>query len=190
MFKKEYIDEDLLTAYDSLLKSHEFLNHFSERNLENFKNLNTDLILNILVDGHDPLESSIKSLVIYLIDNGIVDKQHDINKCLALKAPFTYCARISTSEVVINDVIIPKNSRVMCMLAVKTTEDNAMGVPFGAGKHRCIGEGITRHILGLIWDNVQKIVQNYHLTYHDLKENNFFGIYMITSAKLSCTSRG
>lgn len=38
-----------------------------------------------------------------------------------------------------------------------STEGNERGVSYGVGKHRCSGEGMTRHILGLVWKSVRKM---------------------------------
>lgn len=185
MFKKSYSDNDLLDAYYSITSTKKLFSEMLQMSIsesEELSDMEIALLLNIIVDGHDPLESSIKSFVMYLSEHMQVTKKEDINKCLSLYAPFTYCARISKEDVVYGNIKILTNERVMCILPRKDRGEES--IPFGHGKHRCPGALLVGQTLGFIWDEILTLKKDYLLKCIDIKENKLFGLYSIDNITL------
>lgn len=136
------------------------------------------LIINILIDGYDPLVASV-SYYFYLL---CVDKKSILelsteelfNEIIRLEPPFQYLARLATEDVYLGKYLIKKGERVVAFIGAVNRDPKIFDLPenilrrdkknsslsFGAGKHRCLGANLTKRIICHLINEINTRVGN------------------------------
>lgn len=105
----------------------------------------TALAVNLVIDGHEPLESAIATGILRLVCGDPVD----CDSVLSDAAPFQYCGRSATRELKLGDARVAAGDRVQLMIGVdRSAASSAVRRSvFGAGPHACPAAGLSRHIV-------------------------------------------
>ncbi|MCS4488926.1 HAD hydrolase family protein [Streptococcus sciuri] len=101
------------------------------------------LVINLLVDGQDLLESFLKTVVYLWASKGLSDYKNDISYIQKYFPPFTSLSRICLRDTTVGKCTIREGERVLCILS---SPEDASVMAFGVAGHRCLGEDIAMKI--------------------------------------------
>lgn len=138
------------------------------------------LMINILIDGQDPFESAMKS-VMYLWSQGMTTKfSSDLKNIFSVIAPFTYVSRIAIDDYKIGNFTIHKGDRVLCIISEQSNMQSAHhgSLAFGKGIHRCLGEPLVMKSIRLMYEVLNEF--NCKFIFNNYKTNNEFGYFTFT----------
>lgn len=131
----------------------------------------TGLIVNLLIDGEDPLESFMKSIGFLWASTGLTDYSTDMMKILSQWAPFTSISRVCLEDASILNENIKAGDRVLGILSMsfdKQVKDS---------KPMAFGEGIAMRISRLFYAYLSKLDTVY---LDSFKTNDSFGYFAFT----------
>lgn len=132
------------------------------------------LLINVIIDGFDPL-LSVLSYYFYMLSNNLVP--HNISNCdlfdeiVRIEPPFQYCARIAEEDMLIKNYKIYEKDRVTVFLSAVNRDPkifekgdeilhrdiNSKHLSFGVGKHRCLGANLSKKICVILMNEMDKI---------------------------------
>jgi len=213
LWKPQPTEQETLETIHSIQKTHDIISNIilEERHkkdrlihlmVENTKldEESMDLIINIAIDGHEPLVSSVKTYILVYLED-ILDRELNledislknlIEKSLRLEAPFPYCARNASEEIQIGNEVIGKGQRIIFFISAgnrdhkefsghQLKENPAKNLTFGVGSHYCLGAIITRRSieeLALALEEKMKYVKDVEIL--NLKWTDTFGFRTLT----------
>ena len=192
-------DRDALNTITSIEETKEFLtylyssNQVKEHGLlfqflkqKNLDNSFLSLMINIIIDGHDPLVSSLKSQMFYSIENNKIMSSFDT---LKIESPFPLTARIAIEDFKFNNFSIKKNDRVILFIS-SANRDKKIGnnttkhLSFGSGVHFCPGSSIVYTVLS----KVEKCINEFEIlssfTVNSFEWDDKFGFRTLNSLEL------
>lgn len=179
--RKEVINSLLITEniIDLCIKDCDLSTKSTLANLINQKVEVNDirpLLINILIDGYDPLISAV-SQFFYLISKEVtmpndIDQIELFNEIIRLEPAFQYCARIALENIHLNGYTINKGGRFMAFISSSNRDPenfidpNSINIrskknkhiSFGIGKHRCIGAILSQKIM----TNLIKLIKQHN----------------------------
>lgn len=96
-----------------------------------------DILLNMVIDGHQPFLSSVNALIYHKLNNR--DMTFKVKDVLREYPPFPYIRRVCVTETNYHGVIIKEDQHVLMMIQNINTDMNRYGLTFGHGIHYCLG---------------------------------------------------
>jgi cytochrome P450 len=128
------------------------------------------VVANILIDGHEPSSLSLSNGINAFIDNPdqlklLVDDPSlvsgAVDEVLRFDPPFSYSGRRTTSEVILGDIELMPDQRVLFLLGAANRDPNHFQDPnkfnilrnpnkhltFGYGTHYCLGSALAKSTL-------------------------------------------
>ncbi|TCJ94820.1 cytochrome P450 [Volucribacter psittacicida] len=133
------------------------------------------LLINILIDGYDPLISVINYYFYILAKKIHVPKDISnvglFDELVRLEPSFQYCARVAKQDVYINNYLIKKGERVTMFISsanrdpsvfmdhkqIKIRMKKDKHISFGAGKHRCLGANIAQKVVTMLISSMKEL---------------------------------
>ncbi|WP_437369180.1 cytochrome P450 [Bacillus inaquosorum] len=159
------------------------------------------LIINIVVDGHEPFLSAIKTFMYFFItyssDNPSLFDSLPIEtfakETLRLEAPFPYCARNAGEDIQIGGKTIKKGDRVIFFISAGNVDPHQYIDPpcvhqrshksspltFGAGSHYCAGAVITKKSLAVFAKSFLNAFKKKNLSKSKVNWKDTFGFRTI-----------
>lgn len=164
------------------------------------------LILNIVIDGYEPLLSSVNNLL-YFVSTSTEQLMSDpewtlqtlIAESLRLENPFQYCARILNENIELDGTVIEKGSRVMCFISAanrdpvvfdepelfKKRHNSTKQLAYGAGKHYCPGSRIANKVLEHFYRCLSQGLGEQQILMKSVRWNKGFGYRYIEELIIS-----
>jgi HAD superfamily hydrolase (TIGR01484 family) len=187
MYSNTLKEEDAQTALQAISDVELFLNKILE-NLSDTsilkeaiisKEIPTGLIINLLIDGEDPLESVMKSIAFQWASQGLTEYNKDMGEILKKWTPFTSISRVCTKEVKILGVTIQPGERVLGILSMADhpCEQTSKPIAFGSGSHRCLGEELAMRLSKMFYSHLEGLEPVYLDGY---QINDSFGYFTFT----------
>lgn len=123
------------------------------------------LLINIVIDGYDPLLAAINTYLLKLsqglLSGNNIPGGHLFEELVRLETPFQYCARIATEDFHLGNYSIRRGERVMSFISAANRDPEYFPMPekillrdqkyksvsFGAGRHVCPGGNMTKKIV-------------------------------------------
>ncbi|AUJ79418.1 cytochrome P450 [Bacillus velezensis] len=155
------------------------------------------LIINIVIDGHEPFLSAIKTFMYFFIkysseNPSFLDSlpiETFAEETLRLEIPFPYCARNANEDIQIGSKTIKKGNRVIFFISAGNVDPQQYINPscihqhshksapltFGAGSHYCAGAVITKKSLAIFAKSFQKAFQGQNLSQSKASWMDTFG---------------
>jgi hypothetical protein len=135
------------------------------------------LIINLLIDGEDPLESLMKSICYLWAEKGFSSYMPDVMTILQNWTPFTSLSRVCLSDTCILNQTIHKGDGVLGILVIpENLSENRKIMAFGAGNHCCLGEGIAMRVANVLYNYLNGKNEAY---LEKFETNDFFWIFHI-----------
>lgn len=181
-FTKEFLEE---IYYSEGFKENSILHEMKKADM-----FSLDIVINILVDGHDPLCSALNTVVLNYFQNDF-SLYENIKYSLKYYPPFTHCVRVATAQIELpNEYVIKDGDYIFIVLPQheKCPFSNHEAIPFGYGGHTCLGKKMTEESLkGLINSfNDLSMKKLYNINNYNI--NDLFGYYSFTSVTISKSS--
>lgn len=98
-----------------------------------------DIILNLVIDGHRPLLSSVNSLIFEKVKYNLSETQHTVKEILKKHPPFPYIRRVCIKRETYDNVTIEENDHVLILIYTVNDTMKGYGLTFGHGIHYCLG---------------------------------------------------
>ncbi len=153
------------------------------------------LLINVIVDGYEPLLNSINCLVYLVVKEykkniDLLEWENSpiIEEVLRLEPPFQYIARVMSEDLVINNYKIQKGDRVMNFIAAANRDpeifenpdmfnlrDNKNHISFGKGSHHCSGASLARKVMALFLEKLKVILKENSIEISNFKWNKNLG---------------
>lgn len=164
------------------------------------------LILNIVIDGYEPLLSSVNNLLYFvststepLMSDPDWTLQNLIAESLRLENPFQYCARILNENFEFEGTVIEKGSRVMCFVSAANRDPTVFDEPelfkkrhnstkhlaYGSGKHFCPGSRIANKVLEHFYRCLSQGLGEQQISMKSVRWNKGFGYRYIEELIIS-----
>lgn len=139
------------------------------------------LLINVIIDGFDPLSSIINNYFNIISNNTTLPDNITPNELfdeiIRLEPPFQYCARIATEDILIGNYKIRKNERVMSFISAANRDPNIFEfcdeiksrgkefkhLSFGAGMHLCSGANLSKKIANNFFLKMSNLNKRIHL---------------------------
>lgn len=175
-----------------LLKSVYNLDKYKENSiLHEMKKANIfslDIIINVLVDGHDPLCSALKT-VSYNYFESEYNSEDNIKNSLKFYPPFTSCVRVATERIELSDeYTINSGDYILTVLPQQEGcpfNNHEEAIPFGYGGHTCLGKKLAEESLKGILYSFNKLNMRHQFRVSGHNINDSFGYYSFTNISLS-----
>jgi len=162
------------------------------------------LLINIVIDGYDPLLAAINTFLLKFSQNlsFISDEKINANQIfeeiVRLETPFQYCARIATEDFYLGDYKINRGDRVMSFISAANRdpkyfpnpnnlilrENKYKNISFGAGGHVCPGGNLTKKISTQFFNLMFSTFNEMNVIHIEDKWMDSFGFRLLTNLKV------
>lgn len=151
-----------------------------------------DIIINILVDGHDPLCSAISTVLLNYFNSNL-NIEENLIYSLKYYPPFTSCVRVAKDKIELENNYIINNGDYIFMVLPQEGKcpfhsKSNVSIPFGYGRHTCLGKKLTEETLKEVYKSFEKLNIRDKYALEDYNINDSFGYYSFTDISLKKVS--
>jgi len=159
------------------------------------------LLINIVIDGYDPLLAAINTFLLMIIQNlnsySIKEMSENLlfEELVRLETPFQYCARIAMEDFELNGYKIKRGDRVMSFIAaanrdpkyffqptqILVRENRNKNISFGTGSHVCPGGNLTKKISTKFYELMRCSLHKLNVVHAEEKWLDSFGFRLLTN---------
>ncbi|MGF2384996.1 hypothetical protein [Lentilactobacillus otakiensis] len=142
--------------------------------------ISLSLLINVLVDGEDPLESLEKSVFFLWGQSGLLNLRSDLKTIFSIMAPFTYISRIAAEDTIIDSVTVKRGQKISCIIPEYQNSGSPHhgSMAFGQGVHRCLGEPLAVKVAKNTYEILQAKKKQVKMVKYAV--NNDFGYFTFT----------
>lgn len=221
LWKADPTESEISKTIDSIIKTTNYIdNIISEKRYDDaglFKLMLDSIseekefivaLVNMLIDGHEPFQSSLTNLIFYHIHNrerGFreLNSKDLIHESIRYEPPFSYCARECIKQSMIADKLISVGDRVMMILYISNNNDKSISnqdnlscthskkdsLSFGYGVHRCLGANITTLSLEGFLESFKKNDEHNNWQIKDYNHQTTYGFIEFKSLYIAPNNR-